>query len=363
MSDVFEKDYGPHEEDAAEYLSENSWAEAINEYLHKGDGLFWIADGDSEYYGLRLARHIDSLAKQLQFGVVLLRPISDSEFEDVVSALQLPHELHYDEFKYVVTGGDYDNGKFRREEKREACEETDVREAVVKAIAFFALQAATFAKKIGSEQARKDFTKAYLAIQTFALHPDCQDMGCSKERAGDICRWIAGACGLLWADVSVIKNLQAWNQLEENMRAMTAEPPSEALDAFGSKTVDESLTENEIALGTYAAKIVKQVDSATRTIVFFAKDGTSDGETLQVPPKSNMAWRIFKCAAESGEKNGEAELPEDIRSWHGHFRRTRKFPDGSSEPLSTDLVALHKHLVSCKGAGKRGLPVIRLKAW
>lgn len=39
---------------------------------------------------------------------------------------------------------------------------------------------------------------------------------------------------------------------------------------------------------------------------------------------------------------------------------SQKLLDGSSVPVDTELKAIERHIVSCKGAGKRGLPIVKL---
>ena len=71
-------------------------------------------------------------------------------------------------------------------------------------------------------------------------------------------------------------------------------------------------------------------------------------------------FRVGKGAVVSAD--GETEMPEDFRYWHGLFRRARKLEDGGSVAVKTDLDELKKHIVSCKGAGKRGLPILKIVA-
>ena len=53
-------------------------------------------------------------AKGIQFGHLGFDILSDDDFDAIRQAVMLPVDLHYNEFEYVVTGGDYDDGKFRR---------------------------------------------------------------------------------------------------------------------------------------------------------------------------------------------------------------------------------------------------------
>ena len=157
--------------------------------------------------------------------------------------------------------------------------------------------------------------------------------------------------------MQIEKNEDKWRQFDENRAHLKPESPQdEAADGSGNQ---EIAAEYMITLGEYASKIVKSIDNQTRTVVFYGEFFRED-EVIRFPPKANKAWQVFKCVAEAKSATGEVELPEELRVWHGNFHRSRKLPDGSSVPVDTELKAIERHIVSCKGAGKRGLPIIKL---
>ena len=314
-----------------------------------GGSLFTPTEVQNVCYGERLAKRIESLAKSLQCEQVLLKAFDEDDYEVIVSALTLPAMLRYNEFEYVIKGGDFDDGKFRQEERWTNCDETDIRDSLVKAVYFFCIQGATLAKKHGSERARRLFIKAYLEIANNCIMSDIPYACCGKNTANSIVRWIALAVETLWGDLQIEENEDKWRQFDENLAHLTA-------DNSGSQ---EIAAEYVITLGEYASKIVKSIDNQTRTVVFCGGFLEED-EVIRFPPKANKAWQIFKCVAEAKSATGEVELPEELRVWHGHFQRSRKLPDGSSVSIDTDLKAIERHIVSCKGAGKRGLPIVKL---
>jgi hypothetical protein len=359
MTEDLEDLYDPNEEKAAEYLSEVSYSDALADYVVLGGSLFAPTEVRNVCHGERLAKRIEFLAKSLQFEQVLLKPFDEDDYEVIVAALTLPAMIRYNEFEYVIKGGDYDDGKFRREEQWTNCDETDIRDLLVKAVYFFCIQGATLAKKYGSERARRLFIKAYIEIANNCIMSDIPYACCGKNTANSIVRWIALAVETLWGDLKIKENEDKWRQFEENLTLMTSEPPQD--DANGSSNNQEVYSEYVITLGGYASKIIKSIDNQTRTVVFYGQNGKQD-EQIVVPTTARKAWEILKLLAESSDGEGVVELPEELRYWRAHFRRARKLDDGGSVALKTDLDKLKAHIVSVKGPGKRGLPKVHLVA-
>lgn len=354
--------YDPKEEAAAEYLSEVSYGDAYKEYAHSGGILFSMGMSGEGFYGEELAGRINTAAKGPQFGHLRFDILSDDDFEAIRRAVMLPVDLHYNEFEYVVAGGDYDGGKFRRDEQWTSCDLTEIRDKVVKALAFFCLQGATLAKKLSVDIAKFSFIRAYALLMAGCINPDVPEAGLPKKAADLVVSWVSRGIRFLWGEIQIENNLKDWKTLEDNIAALTADPPKESFaDDGGAQSEESANSPIVITCGTYGQKVVKSVDNETRTIGFVAKYGKK-AKTYKVPPKSDKVWCFLKLLIETNAENGETEMPEEFKYWHGLFRRAKKLEDGSSVPVKTDLDELKKHIVSCKGAGKRGLPILKIVA-
>ena len=352
--------YDPKEEASAEYLSEVSYGDAYKGYAHSGGMLFLTGRLGEGFYGEELAGRIDTAAKGIQFGHLGFDVLSDDDFEAIRHAVMLPVELHYNEFEYVVTGGDYDGGKFRRDEQWTSCDLTEVREKVVKALAFLCLQGATLAKKLSVDIAKFSFIRAYALLMAGCINVDVPEAGLSPKAADLIVAWISRGIRFLWGEIQIAENLGKWKAFEDSVRTMTADPPPEG--SSGDVSRREEVSGNDIITpGEYGSKVVARVDSKKRTIVLVAKYGKK-GKCFKVPPKSDKVWYFLKLLIETTAKDGATEMPEEFKYWHGLFRRAKKLEDGSSVPVKTDLDELKKHIVSCKGVGKRGLPILKIVA-
>ena len=130
--------YDPKEEKAAEYLSDESYSNAYNEYVRAGgDILFGRSGGEYSSYADALGWRINRIADELQLEKCAFSSFSPDDSECIARVLTLPAQLHYNEFEYVGKGGDYDNGKFKREEQWVSCEPSDSRDVLVNAIGYF----------------------------------------------------------------------------------------------------------------------------------------------------------------------------------------------------------------------------------
>lgn len=346
----------------AEFLSAQSYSDAYNGYFNSGGVLFSIGFSGEGFYGSELTSRLDTLAKMIQFGRLPFNALSDDDFDGIRSAVMLPVDLHYNEFEYVVAGGDYDGGKFRSDEQWTSCDLTEIRDKVVKALAFFCLQGATLAKKLSVDIAKFSFIRAYALLMAGCINPDVPEVGLPKKAADLVVSWVARGIRFLWGELEIENNLKDWKTLEDNIAALTADPPKESFaDDGGAQSEESANSPIVITCGTYGQKVVKSVDNETRTIGFVAKYGKK-AKTYKVPPKSDKVWCFLKLLIETNAENGETEMPEEFKYWHGLFRRAKKLEDGSSVPVKTDLDELKKHIVSCKGVGKRGLPILKIVA-
>ena len=311
--------YDPKEEKAAEYLSDESYSEAYRAYVRAGgDILFGRSGGDYSCYAEALGWRINKIADELQSAKCAFSSFSPDDSECIARVLTLPAQLHYNEFEYVGKGGDYDNGKFKREEQWCPCEPSDSRDVLVNAIGYFCLQGATLSKRLQLESAKQLFINSYRVILEQCIHPEDPDGHCGNEMANRVAGWINEATCLLWGELVLEANEKTWRHAEEKNRADVGHLSNDesANDERSSKII--------ITLGEYSKKIIKSIDNKTRTVVFFGGRGRKD-EVIKVPSTANKAWQILKCVAESTDtKNGEAELPEELRYCRAHFRRARK---------------------------------------
>lgn len=355
--------YDLKEEAAAEYLSEQSYGNAYNEYFAAGGVLFAKSSEGNRFFVEELTRSLKLHARLVQFGNLTLSVLSDDDFDAIRVAVSLPTALHYNEFEYVVSGGDYDGGKFRRNEQWSSCDLSEARDDLIRALALFCLQCATLAKKHSAAYAQSSFMRAYAFLFAGFLSVHRPMYGIPAKAAEPLVAWIASGIRSLWGEIKVDANLKKWEELESNVEAMSADPPIEE----GQAPVEDGPQDDNppvagtIIPGKYGATVVAKIDNDKRTIVFAAKYGKK-GKRYKVPPKSGKVWHFLKLLIETESADGATEMPEEFKYWHGLFRRARKLEDGGSVAVKTDLDELKKHIVSCKGAGKRGLPILKIVA-
>ena len=347
----------------AEFLSAQSYSDAYNGYFNSGGVLFSIGYSGEGFYGSELASRLDTLAKMIQFGQLPFNALSDDDFDGIRRAVMLPAALHYNEFEYVVSGGDCDGGKFRRNEQWSSCDLTEVRDKLLKSLDFFCLQGATLAKKLSIDIAKSSFIRAHALLLAGCIGADIPDAGLGAKSADCVVRWVSQGIRFLWGEIQIVDNLKKWEALENNVKAMTADPPIEECQTpvEDSTQDDNPPAASTIVPGKYGATVIAKIDNDKRTIVFAAKYGKK-GKRYKVPPKSDKVWHFLKLLIETESADGATEMPEEFKYWHGLFRRARKLEDGGSVAVKTDLDQLKKHIMSCKGAGKRGLPILKIVA-
>lgn len=362
--EVIDEEYDLKGDAGADFLSAQSYGDAYNGYLNSGGVLFSIGFSGDGFYGGELASRLDSLAKMIQFGQLPFNALSDEDFDGIRRAVMLPAALHYNEFDYVGHGGDYAGGQFLRSEEWTSCDLTEVRDKVLKALDFFCLQAATLAKKLYVDIAKKSFIRTHALLLAGCIGADIPDAGLGAKSADSVVRWISQGIRSLWGEIQIENNLKKWKEFENNVKALTADPPPQSWEDNAPQENDKNADNAEnlvIHRGKYGSSVVADVDNNQRAIVFVGKYGKT-GKRYIVPPKSDKVWHFLKLLIETGSENGETEMPDDFRYWHGLFRRARKLEDGSSVAVKTDLDELKKHIISCKGAGKRGLPILKIVA-
>ena len=211
-----EEDYDPREEAAAEYLSDESFSEAYNEYVQAGgEILFGRSGGEYSSYADALGWRINKIADELQSAKCAFSSFSPDDSECIARVLTLPAQLHYNEFEYVVKDGDYDNGKFKREEQWVSCEQSDSRDVLVHAIGRFCLQGATLAKRLQLERAKRLFIRSYTIIWEQCIYPEDPDGHCNSTMANRVSCWINEAVSLLWGELQIEANERSWRHAEE----------------------------------------------------------------------------------------------------------------------------------------------------
>lgn len=175
-----------------------SYGDAYKGYAHSGRILFSSGMSGEGVYGEELAGRINTAAKGTQFGHLRFDILSDDDFEAIRRAVMLPGDLHYNEFEYVVAGGDYDGGKFRRDKQWTSCDFTEIRDKVVKALAFSCLQGATLAKKLSVDIAKFSFMRAYALLMAGCINPDVPEAGLPKKAADLVVSWVSRGIRFLW---------------------------------------------------------------------------------------------------------------------------------------------------------------------
>lgn len=197
----------------AEFLSAQSYSDAYNGYFNSGSVLFSIGFSGEGFYGSELASRLDTLAKMIQFGQLPFNALSDDDFDGIRRAVMLPAALHYNEFDYVGRGGDYDDGKFLRNEQWSSCDLSEVRDKLLKALDFFCLQGAILAKKISIDIAKSSFIRAHALLLAGCIGADIPDAGLGAKSADCVVRWVSQGIRFLWGEIQIVDNLKKWEEL------------------------------------------------------------------------------------------------------------------------------------------------------
>lgn len=324
----------------AKRLSEESYDTAYREYQKKGEILFSEGMRNGKQYGEELIERVKKITRSF----VKEEKVSPAAFlyDDyyaIVTALKLPAALHYNDFEYVGKGGDYDNGQFVRVEEWCCCELTCLREGIIHALADLCLQGATCAKKNSSINAKDAFINAYISIMCGCIKPDISEANLSKEEAEGVQKSIFTGIKSLWGEFQILDNQKV---------------------SQDKKILDDDFA--NIKPGRYGSSVISNVDSKEGIITFVGEYGKK-GESFKIPPKANKLWAFLKLLIETESEDGSTTITNDFKTWNGLFdRKETKFGGQETKRRKEELQRLKRHIKSCKGPGRRGLPMLKIVA-
>jgi hypothetical protein len=317
---------------AAKLLSDEAIEDAKREYYEKGEILFSSGMRNDKQYGEEVLERIEKVTENIKKGAeVPLSPFSDDDFYAIRCALTLPAALHYNEFEYVGTGGDYDNGQFKRQEEWSSCEFTDLRKRIVGAIADLNLQDAIQARKFFSSGAKDAFSRAHATVVRECIMSEVTEASLTKKSADDVIGLIMTGIESLWNEF----------QINENLKSVQ-----------GSNAEDDDCV--KIVPGKYGSTVISNIDNEKRIITFVGERGRK-GDSFKIPCRAEFLWLFLKMLIETKSKDGSTEIPERLNRWEGLFSRKKK---GAEK----ELKKLRRHIVSCKGVGERGPKVLKIVA-
>ena len=392
------------EERAAEYLSENSFEDAVNDYraMAEDGTIFEDAFGgpDPVSWGERLADRLNRNVRELAFGIVPFELLNETEHAVLFDALILPFDIHYFEYAWVGSGGNAqslgdpaERDRFEEDERWTSCEETDIRTAVVDAAFSYCVSAAALAKHLNATCEQRKLLRALRLINRHCKSPDCEPGGMSKSEAGLVCSWLMDATESLWAHSTAEAKLAKWfpktndpeptpgekradellarslagtvtqEEADELMHANDGEVESPAQDEGNEDGMFEPIEPSP-----YAADFIR-VDNATHTIYIKGKvltgknKGAKTEKPFLVPSGYVKGWQILKLLIESTGPAGSYQFTEEQRNlsdgWRTHIYH------GRGEDLQ--MKELRRYIHSTRDAGRpmvkdecRGLCCLRI---
>jgi len=387
-----------NEERAAEYISEQSFSDAVNEYRDKAKSdIFETAYGGEHpmSFGEKLACRLELDEKKLRCSLARPEFLSEDEFLVLCDALMLPFDIHYKEYTYVGSGGNSDGygypeeaDKFDEEERWESCEETDIRTALVDAAFNYCTTAAAKARQLGATFEQRQLMRCleWIEVNCHTGYEN-ENGGMTSELAKSVCLRLISCTRSLWAHFETLNRIAKWDAAAKGIPKLTegqkradeilidsflgrpasqeeidelmphTDPPSPA-DASADQTNDNaenSLYNVQIVPTAYASQFIK-VDNKNHTLTIdTAKDGI---KVFHVPEEYGNAWMILKWVLEStDEKDGWFKFTEKQRNYSNTWRP--QF-DHSSKP-NYEMKELLRYFHSGKGRGKRGLACIRIE--
>ena len=167
----------------AKCLSADERERARCEYYDKGEILFLSGMSNDKKFGEELLERIEKLTQKIRTEAsVPLSPFSNDDVDAIICALTLPAELHYNEFEYVGIGGDYDNGRYRRQEEWSGCDLTELRKRIVQAIVDLCLHGEALAVKLHSLGGKEALAHAHITVCRECIESEIPDANLSKKR-------------------------------------------------------------------------------------------------------------------------------------------------------------------------------------
>lgn len=367
-----------HEEHAAEYLSQNSYADAINDYRDlAADGtIFEEAFRSGQSWGERLTERLQLDIQKLNFGIVRYQLLNETEQAVLFDALVLPFNIRYFEYTYVGSGGNsrLENGeadKFDEEERWESCEETDIRDALVDVLYEYCATAAALAKRLGARREQLGFLKALQLIEGYCRNGCESDLGgMGKTDAGRVCKWVMDGTLGLWAYSTAEARLKKWERQDKGIELTPEQKrydellkksiaglitPEEEQELFALASHSHEKIEGAIKPSSYYKPFVK-VNNKQRRITILPED--EQPITYTIPDGYENAWNILKLILESpDEKEGWYQFTQPHQalgqSWRQQFYHNTK-------PILA-MKDLLRFFYSRKTRGQRGLPCIRIE--
>ena len=316
----------------AKRLSAEMIEEAKAKYYDKGEVLFSAGMRNDRKYGEELLARIEKLTENIKQGEgVQLEPFYDDDFDAIRCALTLPAALHYNEFEYVGSGVDCENGRFKRHEEWSSCELTKLRKRIVDSITSLCLEGEISAKKFSSSAAKDAFSRAHITVVRECIAPDVTEAFLSKKSADDVIGSIMSGIGSLWNEIQIYKRLNAKQ---------------------GSDFANENSM--KIVPSAYGSTVILNVDNEKRIITFVGERGRK-GDSFKISCGAESLWLFLKMLIETKSKDGSTEIPERLNCWEGLFSRKKK-------DVEEELKKLRRHIVSCKGVGERGPKVLKIVA-
>ena len=128
------------------------------------------------------------------------------------------------------------------------------------------------------------------------------------------------------------------------------------------RTFRKEEVDGNIKPGRYGASVISNVDSKEGIITFVGEYGKK-GESFKIPPKANKLWAFLKLLIETESEDGSTTITNDFKTWNGLFdRKETKFGGQETKRRKEELQKLKRHIKSCKGPGRRGLPMLKIVA-
>jgi len=340
------------DDEAAEYLSENNYSDAINNYRAQAKSPIFENnwDGYSGTNGEKLAERIRTGCERLSGGVVRFELLDPDGYDMLADALALPAEIYYEEYTYVGKGrGNYrEDDSFRGEMTVNTCDETEIRDGVVEAIKEYCITAAAMAKNIGAAGEMRLFLRSLEKIEMFCFPGfESSGDGMGHTLADEVVSWIDRANRALWAQK------QADDRLKRLKQEGKSAEPAVPQDVQAPTPAAGGACDFAVAIGAWARRFA-EFDASNHTLVI--KDNVRGKRTFRIPEEYGNAWLILKWLLESEDKDGWHVIDDNYANFRYSWRKQFKH---NVKP-NKDMYELERYIHCRKTAGARGRTAIRL---